>query len=661
MISHGWPGLLSAYGQNPTAAVVIDDVPIGSSSGLQNGMLNPIDIDPSDLARIEVLKGPQGTLYGADSLGGLVKYVTVDPSTASRTGRAEVSGIDVPGGEVGYSVRGAVNVPLSDVLALRVSGFTRRDPGYVNNALSGQNNVDSANVSGGRAAALWRLMDNVSLKVSALIQQTDGNGFPYFNAQLSPNGTLQPTLGYLNFTAVPGSGAYSTQQQLYSARLDAKVAGLDLVSVTGYSIDKYSGKTDFGTGLGPYFVSPVNLNVVDLLSDLHYTTDKFSQELRVSSSVGPWLDWLVGGFYTHEKAPVGTSHDSLYNVDPATGTLGDAVFTTVTSPYTFSEEAIFADFTVHFTDRISVQLGGRESWNSQTYQQMETGAGVIDFYGQPSPYAEPTLHATGNAFTYLVTPQFKISPDVMAYARFATGYRIGGPNSAGLIYPNTPTAYKPDATTNYEIGIKGNYLEHRLSVDLAAYYINWHDFQLKVLQGCYDGFVTNAGDAKSEGVELSVQARPARGLTITAQGSYNDAQLTQNLPPTAAYLYAVAGEQLPYSIRWSGGLTANQDIPFCDTWTGFVGGGLTYVGSRYGDFASSATSPRAQIPGYTTLNLYTGVRHESWLVNLFINNAADKRGIVGIAAGELQIGNPGGYYGTVIPPRTVGLSVARNF
>jgi len=396
-------------------------------------------------------------------------------------------------------------------------------------------------------------------------------------------------------------------------------------------------------------------------SQLVDETNKFSQELRLSSSIGQWLDWLVGGFYTHENAPI--SHENFTSANPATGTLGDVFLTYVETPYRFSEEAIFSDLTVHFTDRFNVQLGGRESWYNQVYQETYTGPGAIDYPGHPSPYVAPELHATGSAFTYLVTPQFKISPETTAYARVASGYRIGGPNSSALIYPGTPSEYKPDRTTNYEIGIKGDYLEHRLSVDVAAYYISWHDFQLKVLQDSFNQFTTNAGDAKSEGVELSVQAHPVTGLTIQAEGSFNDAALTQDLPAAAvaAGAYAVAGDRLPYSIRWSGGITANQDFPLWRGWTGFVGGAFDYVGLRYAEFASSSTSPRIQMPAYSTLNLRMGALHELWLFNLFVNNVGDRRGIVGGFAGAVETGNADQYAGTVIQPRTVGLSVARSF
>src|SRR5262249_21211164 len=155
---------------------VIDDVPVGSSQWLSFGSLTQPDLDPSDLARIEVLKGPQGTLYGADSLGGLIKYVTQDPTTKAFGGRAELSGAGVTGGGEGYAVRGAANIPLSESVAMRVSAFGRRDPGYIRDITTGADNVNSANVYGGHVSLLYRPSSNLSLKLGALIQNTNANG-----------------------------------------------------------------------------------------------------------------------------------------------------------------------------------------------------------------------------------------------------------------------------------------------------------------------------------------------------------------------------------------------------------------------------------------------------------------------------------------------------
>jgi iron complex outermembrane receptor protein len=605
-------GLSAGQFQNATVATIIDDVPTGSGSVLELGNLTSPDIDPSDLARIEVLKGPQGTLYGADSLGGLIKYVTVDPSTDGLSGRVEISGVDIPVGGLGYTVRGAVNIPVSDTLAIRASGFSRRDPGYIDDITSGQRNVNSVDVYGGRLSAMWRPSADISLKVSALVQDTHAGGDPYFDVQQNPDGSLQPTFGYLKMTGEAYGNPYQTQQELYSATLRARVVGLDLISVSGYAVNKLHDSEDNGTLFNCFFGSPslgcpqtVNLNLLQSGETERNETDKFSQELRLSSSVGKWLDWLVGGFYTHERAPSGSSSLSLFSVNPATEAPGSVFFTYAFTPFTFSEEAIFGDLTLHFTDRFNLQLGGRESWNRTDYRQTNLGPGVIDEYGVPSPDVQAPEQSTGSAFTYLVTPQFKISTDAMIYARIASGYRIGGPNYAAPQYRGDPVDYKPDTSDNFEIGTKGEFLNHRISVDAAVYYIKWHDFQIGVAQGCCNDYTINAGNAKSEGVELAVQAHPVTGLTITAQGSFNEAELTQDMPPgaIAAGAYGVPGNPLPYSIRWSGGVAVNQDFSLSSALKVFVGGQFTYVGSRPTEFGGPPPSPRVYIPSYTTLNL----------------------------------------------------------
>jgi len=657
-------GLSTGNVGNPTVAVVIDDVPTGGSTGLSFGHLTPSDIDPSDLERIEVLKGPQGTLYGADSLGGIVKYVTKDPSTSAFSGRVEVNGADVPDGGQGYGVRGAVNIPVSDEFAVRVSGLARRDPGYINDATTGQKNINSADVYGGHIAALFKPSDDLSLKLSALIQKTEGNGSPFVDSYSSG----QPALGDLVQTALPGSTPYTTEDQLYSATLKARVVGLDLVSVTAYGVNKLQNRID-DTGIAEVFSG-----VPSETEEQNYHTDKFSQEIRLSSSVGHQLDWLVGGFYTHENSA--GSYQNTYAANIATGATGAALFLATYSPLNLSEYAVFGDLTAHFTDRFDVQLGGRESWNTINYAFTFVGPSALAFYGA-NPDVGPLEHSSGNAFTYLVTPEFKISPDLMVYGRVASGYRIGGPNlvtGAGLA-AGIPSRYNPDKTTNYELGIKGSFFEHRLTFDAAAYYIDWKNFQISESTPSFISYEGNAGGAKSEGLEASIQARPTTGLTITAQGSFDNAVLTQNMPlaVVAGGTYGLAGDRLPYSIRWSGGISVNQDIVLSNEWTGFVGGDLTYIGSRLGEFANSGLEggQRLAFPGYATFNLRTGARYDSWLINLYLNNVDDKRGITGIlknfALGSTTAGAPygpgttAGYYTTIIQPRTVGLSVAKNF
>jgi iron complex outermembrane receptor protein len=687
-------GLSAGYAQNPIVATLIDDVPVASSLQRGYGGLTSPDLDPSDLARIEVLKGPQGTLYGADSLGGLLKYVTSDPSVQSLSGRVQVTGVDIPGGGLGYAVRGAVNIPVSDTLAFRVSGFDRRDPGYIDDLTTGQNNFNTTDVYGGHLAALWRPSDNFSVKLSALVQQTQGE-----TSTFDSNNSGQSTYSDLNLHSLPGTTAYTTQDQLYIATVNWKVAGLDIVSVTGYVVNTVRTLADQTAGFGylayfcqtypnpflssglpnPYYCGNslppgANPNAYDGAVFLaHVSTHKPTQELRIGSSIGRWLDWRLGGFYTHEEGlPTAYGFNAA---NPVTGAIGSPLYFGSDPTQTFQEYAVFGDATVHITNRFDIEFGGRESWNRQADQFLDVGTTVYDFDRVVSPELGTFHEYSGSAFTYQVAPRLKLTPDLMLYARIASGYRIGGYNVVSGIPEDgaIPPGYAPDKTTNYELGIKSDLLDRRLSIDAAVYYIDWRNFQTGVAKTIYlaggnatedADYTVNAGNAKSEGAELSLEVRPLEGLKITAQGSYDDAVLTQDLP-AASTIYGVKGTQLPYSMRFSGGFTANQDIRLTTNWVGFVGGGFNYVGSRPYEFVGApgpgqAPSPRTFFPAYRTLNLLAGARYDTLRVNLYANNVNNARGILSFG-GANSVGNIYENNSSVIQPRTVGVSLSQSF
>ena len=632
-------GVTTGVVANPTVGIMIDDVPFGSSTSLGNGSVLIPDIDPGDLARIEVLKGPQGTLYGADSLGGLVKFVTLDPTTDRLSGRVEVLGNHVDQGESGYTLRSMINVPLTGNLAFRASGFVRRDPGYIDNVLTNQNNSNRVNVYGGLISALWRPSDALSLKFDVLLQNTYGDGTPAIDATLDSNGYLHPIYGYQQQARLRGTEQYYTTIRLYSATVKAKIGSLDFTSITGYGDNKNLDVSDYtslyGTPSdGPFFSR----------------TEKLSQEFRLSSSGGRTLDWLAGAFYTHENSPIDLPSN---NVDPATGAQ-TGLLIDYYYPSALTEYALFGDVTFHITDRLDLQIGGRESKNRQISNETDSGPLVPAYDGFPSPFVYPTERTSGSAFTYLFTPEFKISRNFMVYARLTSGYRLGGPNLGAVVY-KLPLQYAPDKTTNWELGTKGSFFDGALTLDASAYYIDWRQIQivLTLPNGRYNA---NGGNAKSQGLEFTMQARPARGLTISANASLNDARLTQNLPPESS-AFGYSGERLPYSEPYSGSLSVDQEWPLVRDWVGFVGGRVNYVGAREGEFRLSLSVPRIHFPAYTEADLRFGVRDESWVVNLFVNNVSNAQGIVGGGGNYAQ----SAYNIFYVQPRTVGVSVVKSF
>jgi iron complex outermembrane receptor protein len=645
-------------GSAPTVGFMIDGMPYGSTEVIESGVSAPgiPDIDPSEIERIEVLKGPQGTLYGADSLGGLINVVTKDPSTAGFSGHIQAVGEDIPDGGAGYAIRGAVNIPISNDLAIRVGGFDRRDPGYIDNVTDNQKNVNSADVYGGHFALLYRPSDSLSFKFSALIGDDRSNGAGVINVDKN----LTPQFSGLRQTGLPGAGVNDYQYQVYSGVINAKVAGVDVVSMTSYNVEKnhhifdYTG--DFSSFADEFFPATAPNGS---LYDANSTTDKFSQEIRLSSSYSHWIDWAVGGFYTYETNS-GVTIISANN--PVTGAYVGAFYYEADGHYgnpptSLSEEAAYGDLTAHITRQFDIQFGGRYSLYQQANNLFSFGPASPIFGGTLQPEPVPTLKGSANPFTYLVTPEYKISQNLMVYARIATGYQIGGVNANPP--PGYSRTYNPSKTINYEVGTKGTLADGRLAFDLSAYYIDWTQLQVPTFTD-YRGVVVNAAAAKSQGIEASLQAHPIDGLRIAATGSYNDAQVTTGFPSTAG-ITASAGTQLPYSMHWSGSLSADWDAMHFAQSTAFVGGRLSYIGRRPGEFDGQDGYARLMFPAYTTFDAHIGLRTGTLQALLYVKNLGDSRGFTGGAGAYGPTGNTGQYYAQVIQPRTIGLSISKDF
>jgi iron complex outermembrane receptor protein len=649
----GWPmlsirGLTTGGATNPTVGVTVDDVPYGSSTAIANGQEVP-DLDPSDLARIEVLRGPQGTLYGASSLGGLLKFVTVDPSTEALTGDVQGDSTHVSNGaNLGYSFRGSINVPVNDTLAIRASGFTRRDPGYVDNVLIGAEGVNRVDTSGGRLSALWRPVQDLTVKLSALVQHSSADGVQTVD-QL-------PGLGDLQQSRAAGTGVSNKTLQAYSATITGKLGAVNVTSVSGYNIKRYSDSLDVSYALGPYIDSGVQgsgfngFGVAGAPNVEHVNTKRFTQELRFSGSIGEPFDWLLGGFYNHEKT------DYTQNIlasDLLTGAIA-GVFANIPTPSTFSEYAAFADLTYHLNERFDIQFGGRESHNHQTLNESISGPYALAFLGSSTPVIYPEVDTSDNSFTYLVTPRLKISPDLMVYARLSSGYRPGGPN---YNLGGTPPEYAPDKTQNYELGVKGNALGRLLSFDASVYYINWKNIQLQLENQLFETYYANGSKAKSQGIELSLESRPLEGLTLSTWVDWNDAELTQSLPADSA-AYGSAGDRLPYSSRFSGSASVDQHVSLASHVAGFIGATVSYVGNREGVLALiSSGSPQRQVfPAYAKTDLRAGLVYDTWKLNLFATNVTNRRGVIGGGIGTVP---PWGFM--YIQPRLVGFSIDKTF
>jgi iron complex outermembrane recepter protein len=455
-----------------------------------------------------------------------------------------------------------------------------------------------------------------------------------------------PGLGDLEQnTSLATVGPTSHVLQAYNATLTADLGKAELTSTTGYTTTELEGNADASFFSG---IAQTQFGVTGVREFNHITTDKFTQEVRLSMPLGKAVEWRIGAFYDHEDSE--WLLDYLAE-DPATGEVPGSVVSFL-FPTKYEEYALFTDATFHVTERFDVQVGLRQSEIEQEINETVAGAYYVpNIIGLPNPVVTPTANVSESAFTYLIAPRLRLTPNLMAYARIASGYGPGGVTIL-LNSPQTPT-FDPDRTQNYEIGLKGDLFGQLLTFDASLYYITWKDIQLS-LNDPVSGFTytTNGSEARSQGLELTVESWPTQSLAIAASMAFNDTELTQDFPIGAAY--GVKGDRLPYGSRFSGNVSLEQEFPAWGGTTGFVGGAVSYVGERRGVF--TGTPDRQVFPSYTKVDLSAGVRTGSWSASLYVDNLADERGML---TGGVGTAIPTAF--TYIRPRTLGVSFSKNF
>ena len=658
-----------------TVGVYVDDVPFGSSSGLANAAILSGDFDTFDLGRVEVLRGPQGTLYGASSLGGVMKYVTNRPNTEAVEARGQLSIEDVDNGDTGYAFTGVVNVPVTETFALRATGFYRADAGYIDsignnpiasltpdiNVVDGTRvaqGINEADIFGGRVQALFNISDNVSLNLMALMQNIETGSSDTVDTDAD---TLQPLYGSLVKSQYHDDST-DIEYRLYSATLDWDFGGFSLQSVTSSSTFEQAFNTDLAantalTGGVPLaaiataFFGDAATRPLSVIQNQVTATDKLTQEFRLVSADSDSLEWLVGLYYTEEES--GINPQSFLAVEAGTDTIADDIPSladaSIVSDY--EEVALFANATWHISPKFELSFGARQSNNDQTASQTLGGplvGGTVNFDDASS---------SESPFTWSISPRYEFSDSLSMFARVATGYRPGGPNVIPTgAPPGTPGSYDSDTLTSYEVGIKMNSADGLYGFDATAFYLDWEDVQLlAVVNGV--GLNANGGTAVSKGFEFAASVRPADGLTFSFNGAYTDAYLTQDAGPAVG---GEDGDPLSYVPEWGFGVDGSYEWSLSGDRLAYVGGNLGYVGERPAGFSNrDADGNIIEIDSYTTINLRAGVDFGRWYVQVYGRNLGNELGINSVGTpGSL----PNGAIGlSLIQPRTYGVSIGAGF
>jgi iron complex outermembrane receptor protein len=633
-------GISTGPGFSTTVATYIDDAPVGASNsdGL-GGQVTP-EIDSIDLSRIEVLRGPQGTLYGASNIGGLIKYVTVAPDLNNIVAAGSLEGLSADHGDDGYAVRGRLSVPIiSDKVAILASGYVRKDPGFIDDDLLKRHNLDDLHATGWRTAVLLKPVDRLTINLAAIGSNKRSDGFTQIDVDSITN---QPLFGDYQQHHARDSDYERTQVRLYYGVVAYDLGWGQLSSTTSYNTVNYRASQEATQTFAPLF--PDGFGHTDLGYAALYNIDqnKLTEEVRLSGRVGRSLDWLIGGYYTRERSSTAVN---FATIDDLTGVPVD-IGTTLLNSLTlgrYRELAGFAQATYHVTSRFDLTGGVRYADNRQHDTIISDGllAGGASTVVQKS---------SGSATTFTVAPSYKLTRGVRVYARVASGYRPGGPNT--IVAPRL--TYGPDRVTNYEAGIKGSLLGGRLSFDLDGFYIDWTKIQLQIEQASTGlSYTDNVGKASSRGVEANVGYQIMSGFDVQLSGAYVDAKLDRDIPSGA---FGASGDPLPFSSKWKVAATADYKHSLGRTLNGFVGAGVFYSSGVEGLFQSTADIARPHLPGYATVDARTGISHGPLTLALIAKNIFDKRGYNGVTVLSDTENSL-----NIIQPRTIALELRFNY
>ena len=651
-------GITSGADTGALVGVVVDGAPIGpSSSLLSSGAVDALDLDPIDFSDVEVLKGPQGTLYGANTLAGIISYTLRRPSL--RRASAVLQGGDsaTEVGQPGYTVRGAASLPIvTDKLGVRISAYRDFNGGYIDNATRDIVNQNNASHWGAMISALYRPSAALSITVTGFF--TNFDAVP--NKVIYDPKTRRPLAGGLAYDAyVYPTSAKQMRVGLMNVHYRMPVA--TLTSVTSYQrirTDDVLNGTGGGLaavlGLLPEFGGAPFPAPEALAIGTASSVRKFTQEIRLdSNSVGPWR-WLMGAYYSDERdtdnepfVGRGASGAALADLNPA---LDFEILTR------YQEYSGFGDLTYKVTPELSLTGGIRLGHIRQDYSQTFGGsdAGAYNFVltalgGSATPYSIPAAHSGQNIVNYLATVRYHFTPSTMVYARFATGFQPGGPNARVNGLPQT---FQPDTTKDYEVGVKSDFWRHKGALELTPYYMKWNGILVPISAHSVSG-LGNGGTAESYGVEADLMLEPIRALSVRLTLAAAHGQITQ--ADTAAAGALAVGDRLPYDPRWSGSLSADYHVHAWGDWQADFGSTATYDGVRHSGFSSSVQIPDYVLPSYTLLDLRAGLSDGRTDVMLYVNNVTNDRAELAAttAFGPTEI--------TIQRPRTVGALVTLHF
>ena len=648
-------GVTTGEDVGATSALLLDGVVIGPEAETSAANGDYPQFDPAIISRIEVLKGPQGTLYGGNTLGGLVMFETRKPALTTPYGGIYVEGSGTEHGGGNYLLRGYVSAPIvQDKLGFSLAADYDNLSGFIKNAERGGQIFDYHRNVGVRGALLWQATPDLQVQVSDYYTKQTSNTDQILLTTATPVSALTYYSGILPI--------WDSEFNLFAvnANYDLHWATLSYVGSYQTGTGKLQGTLEntstaaIYSGYLPLFGgTPVPGGDILGVPKVEQF-DKYSSELKLASPDSGPLRWLAGLYYVTERDKF---NEFIGAIDPATqrplpGAVGNLQSFLLTSKLT--QVAEYGNVTYYILPKLDITGGIRVSEYQQTYLQAAGGSdfdaynalGLVFGY-TPTPALTPRGSKSVTVETYQADLRYHITADNMVYFRYASGYRPGGPND---IVSGSPPTYGPDTTDNFELGWKNTFWDSKAYLEVAAYDILWHNIQVEASQNGI-GYLTNGGAAEIKGVEASLTLRPMQGLNLSGTFAYNDGKLTQTGPGGVGN----AGDTVPDTPKFSGSLSADYTQPIGDNMEGFVGASARYVDARNTAFEHSLVLVNAKLPAYTIVDLRAGVRKGSYEVTAFARNLGDDRAVLGGSTGS------GETILSIARPRTYGVSLSAKF
>lgn len=656
----------------PTVGVYYDESPVAGSVGTTSDAAGSTpDFRVFDVERAEVLRGPQGTLYGSGSMGGTVRIIYEKPKTDQLEGAASVNLSAVKGGSPGASVDAMVNLPIvSDKLALRVVGSYQQFGGYIDNSYYGTKNVNDGYSYSGRALLRFTPTDDLTIDLGAYYTKVSTDASRWF----FETGERHTT------NARSESGNYD-ENRIFSGTLRYDFGPVVLTAVSTYfdrdrvvvgDVSDNFNRRDTAAGCVTYLkpaggvCTPAQLApYLDLTRTIQFSSlyqpqsvKNWTNEIRLSSTGSGPLNWTFGGYLEDRKSWV---RSTLLSASPMTGELNpftpENIYYDRTINDRLKQKALFAEVSYQFFEKLTATVGTR--W----YEYDKTVGGVVDqgqihYASVPSPYTE--AQTTENGFVHKFNLAYEFNRNLMIYAQAAQGFRPGGVNQAiGL--PVGLSAYTADSLWNYEFGVKSQPIQG-VYLNLTGYQIDWSNMQVSARTagtGSVFGLISNVGAARIKGVEAELNASPIDGLSLIANVGYTDAKLTEDQVSAIVVAAGRKGDRLPFVPKWNISASAEYSWSLSNSLDASVRLDGSYSGSSYSTLAKTDVY-RRKVDDYTLVNARIGVEAPdgNWSAHLYVNNLFDALAITTKSSSA----NTGGLTITHgAPPRTIGLSLAKRF